>query len=141
MIKASELQKGDWVKNDLGEIQQVAEIRSEGIMLAYGDIYKEEELEPVMITPEILEKSGFKKNKQATNYDLWVCVIAPYQTPQAVIEFRFFGDVISADTLLKCWTKPATCDGVNDIRICDLKFVHKLQHAIQLCGIEKDITI
>ena len=51
----------DWIMNDLNEIQRVEEIREECIMLAYNDFYTEDELEPIPITPEILEKNGFKR--------------------------------------------------------------------------------
>ena len=59
-MKAEELMIGDWVRNDIGECQRIVEIRESGAMLAYNDIYPYKLIEPIPITPEILEKNGFK---------------------------------------------------------------------------------
>ena len=32
-------------------------------------------------------------------------------------------------------------DGVNKVHSCDIESVHELQHAIRLCGIEKEIEL
>ena len=32
-------------------------------------------------------------------------------------------------------------DGMNSIHSCDIDFVHQLQHAIRLCGIDKEIEL
>ena len=61
---------------------------------------------------------------------------------QTVIQFAFY-DVpcYSVNTLFKCWTGTKNSDGVNDLHICDLKFVHEMQHALRLCGINKTIEL
>ena len=43
-MKANELMRGDWVRNDLGEIQRIEEIREEDVMLSYNDYYCYDEL-------------------------------------------------------------------------------------------------
>ena len=55
-----DLMIGDWVKNDLGEIQEVVELREIGAMLYYNDFYSYDEIEPIPLTPEILEKNGWQ---------------------------------------------------------------------------------
>ena len=58
MMNKESLMKGDWVKTDLGEIQQVVEIREDCVMLFYNDLYKYEDIEPIKITEDILKKNG-----------------------------------------------------------------------------------
>lgn len=99
-----------------------------------------DELCGIPLTPEILEKNGFKKSDE----DLcvrYVSVSNIEKRLQTVIEFSFYGECVSADTLFKCWADPESCDGVNDIHICDLKYVHQLQHALRLCKIDKTIEL
>lgn len=31
--------------------------------------------------------------------------------------------------------------GVNNLHSCDIEYVHQLQHALRLCGIEKEIVV
>ena len=88
----------------------------------------------------ILEKNGFKKDDD----DIWpryIFVDDIEKSPQTIIAFSFYGKGVSAETLFKCWTRPKSCDGENNIHICDLKFVHELQHALRLCGIEKEVVL
>ena len=98
-------------------------------------------LDPIPLTAEILEKNGFKidKNEAYCKRYFFACNLG--KVPHTAVEFAFYGEGVSADTLFKCWTKPESCDGKNSIHICDLKFVHELQHALRLCGISKEITI
>ena len=61
-MKAKELMIDDWVYNTHNRnSEQVAEIGSGLVMLAYNDLYEYDEIEPIPITPEILEKNGFEK--------------------------------------------------------------------------------
>lgn len=96
---------------------------------------------PIPLTPEILEKNGFVMDERdgvAVRYSFATDLHKPKQT---VIQFAFYDGDVSADTLFKCWTSPKDCDGINDLHICDLKFVHELQHALRICGIDKEIVL
>ena len=119
-MKADELMVGDWVHNDLGETQQVVELREEGVMLYYNDIYPYDDIQPIPLTPEILEKNGltlslygehFPEDKR---YDLEISVVGG----------RIF------------WT----ING-HEYDIMHLRFVHELQHCLKLVGIKKEIQI
>lgn len=77
-------------------------------------------LEPIPLTPEILEKNGFER--LGTDY-----ILMGYP----------FG-----------LTNPSTPDDYKDnywLRVAassvNIKYVHELQHALRLCGIEKEITL
>ena len=155
-MNVAELQIGDWVQNPLGLKATVHSIRyiPKDICDDFGGYYivrlrvgeggwqdlDEGDVKPIPITPEIIEKNGFKIDSRATHWKKYVFVEDVRRIPQTVIQFSFYEDM-SADTLFKCWTKPESCDGENNIHICDLKYVHELQHAIGLCGIKKDIVL
>lgn len=111
-MKATELMIGDWVRNDLGETQQVAELHENWAMLSYNDTYPYDWLEPIPITPEILEKNGFRdidKGENCDGFDIY---------------WRNGNDGYSINT--------------QDLH---LHYVHELQHALRLCGIDKTIEL
>ena len=73
------------------------------------------DLEPIPLTPEILEKNGFSENYRA--HDLSYA--------------QSCGDVIGIHIY-----------GTNGLmEEMYFKYVHELQHALRLCGIEKEIKL
>ena len=129
MMNKESLMKGDWVKTDLGEIQQVVEIREDCVMLYYNDLYKYEDLEPILITEDIVKKSsftrihGFYRKTISQGYDTWNIEI------DDSLEYGYsYLDV------------EHTCDDVGQGGIDHLKvrYVHELQHAFKLCGLNGD---
>ena len=126
MISIKDLMIGNWVKNDLGEIQQVVEIHDdEKIMLAYNDFYSADELEPIPLTSEILEKN-FQEFLPGIN--LMYKLKGPYCAMNEDGQWVF--------GLVKV-------DGENSARypLVKISFVHQLQNALRLCGIEHEITL
>ena len=122
-MKAKDLMIGDWVKNDLGEIQQVVEIRdNEKIMLAYNDFYSADELEPIPLTAEILEKNFEKKTFYGIYDDYFD------------LDIREYSDSIYVATFHNC--EMNTPD-----QQMTFSFVHELQHFLNHCGIEKEIEL
>ena len=87
-------------------------------------------IEPIKITPEILEKNGFKmvldKDKLPTYRIKW--------TRNPNLYFTVFTGVDG-------YWNPAgfgvTIAGVNGV----IDYVHQLQHAMKLCGINKEIEL
>jgi len=156
-MKAEELMIGDWVrvkapyfkKNKAYRVVEVREHGYNGEATVNIELPDEDEeasmtgefLFGIPITQEILEKNGFVMDERygvAVRYSFATDLHKPKQT---VIQFTFYDGGVSADTLFKCWTSPKDFDGINDLHICDLKFVHELQHALRLCGIEKEIEL
>lgn len=158
MLRAEELMVGDWVRvkdcidqfyyfdeYEPGEIVQVREILDNGINPNWAGaevsgILGLEDIQPIHLTPEILEKNGFKKLDDGI-WPRYVFIADIQKWPQTIIEFTFYGEGVLVETLFKCWTKPECGDGENSIHICDLKHVHQMQHAIRLCGIDKTIEL
>jgi len=119
-MKANELMIGDWVENDFGEIQKVVELREIGAMLSYNDIYSYDEIEPIPLTPEILKKNGWKYNK-----DYWM-----WDNDDAC----FLSLIEGKDRNAFWWGNPS-------IIVCPINYVHELQHALRLCGIDLEIQL
>lgn len=107
------LMVGDWVYNTFNKkYEQVQQILESGVMLDYNDIYSADEIEPVKLTPEILKRNGFIRDGESWWYQ----------------DFRI---VLS------------TSKGVSLVcgRQKRFAFVHELQQALRLCGIEKEIKL
>jgi hypothetical protein len=126
-IKISELSVGDWVQDILGNICIVRNIFCGDLVECYvvgkGDELgiMIDRLRPVPLTPEILEKNGFRLvvvNKKFNDwYDNNITIRKYYNEDN----YNLFG----------CGQK--------------IKFkmlsVHQLQHALRLAGAEKEIDV
>ena len=133
-MKANELMIGDWVRNDLGEYQTVVEPRESGAMLAYNDIYPYDAIEPIPLTPEILEKNGFEKldfsHYHINNRALVLDADGKWEGP---LSWHWVVTEMS--------TNAKGQRVVLDYYVATIKYVHELQHALRICRIEKEITL
>lgn len=144
-MKAEELMIGDWVNHTYrnyisGEIVstnfRVAQIRKYTTEDASYHLYAErqnmgdvENISPIPLTPEILEKNGFKKVKNSFGgcyysiaddyYDL---TIEEYSDSNWYVEYN--------DTEVPLPTSRNS--------VC---YVHELQHTLKLFGIKMDIVL
>lgn len=93
-------------------------------------------LEPIPITPEILEKNGFKmKQKEGETSFEYVAAGEKY-----IINFFFFrATIYDVSSLLEC--ELGFSGGLDRIHKCNVRFVHELQQALRLCGIDKTIEL
>lgn len=144
-MNTKDLMIGDWV-NYRGTHIQVTSLYNKGASneIGWGDMENTWvngiNIDPILLTKEILEANGFMLDKRCEYAQKYVYPIETKKIPQTILEFNFY-DNICADTLFICWAKPESCDGENSVHICDLKYVHQLQHALRLCGIEKEIVV
>lgn len=130
-MKAQELMIGDWVMQ-FGEPRRIVGIRTDAfypyIKTNMGDTWYEEGMkdlaEPILLTPEILEKNGFLKHSHLSTdrYEL-----------------------IVGESRVNYWVSKKILDirgGNHHGDFFDEKiYVHELQHALRLCGIEKEIEL
>lgn len=90
------------------------------------DVYHDREhsdwLEPIPIAPKILEKNGFGK-------------LITYGTEKWI-----YGDIRMNIYSSGCWRFCADTKR-NENSVIYIHFVHELQHALRLCGIEKEIVL
>ena len=115
-MKVNELMIGDWVYNS------VADIAFQVYPQFFSQWHNRPEqfevtIQPIPLTPEILEKNGFKNE-------------------------GYFGKLDIEDFHVLCDTKNVAIfhNEHTDVDI-PIMYVHELQHALRLCGIEKEIEL
>lgn len=118
-MKATDLMIGDWVKmpSGLPEIRQI-KYPSE---IDDADFY-----EPIPLTEEILEQNGFVRHDKheysvtGSNYN--------YLKVRCYADTYFeIGNAFDEEGELQAFA--------------DIQYVHELQHALKLCGIDKNIEL
>ena len=134
-MKAKELMIGDWVMAD-GRVVRVAAVHQRKIgyhrrhdKLAWARL---DRLEYIPITSEILEKNGWKVKKgfvQHGNFGDGPLML--WHTEENKILRNFTHELEISDL--------STDKGFRVIIECN--YVHELQHALKLCGIEKEIEL
>ncbi len=137
-MKPNELMVGDWVCynapnkyytnveeircKDKGKIYYIRGYRDSkdpsSERLIFGD-FSMDNLHPIPLTPEILEKNGFKKE---LNDDR--------------IHFRF--TLIESHTQFSLLYARSVFQWLGPL---DFKYVHELQHVLRLCNIDKEIVL
>lgn len=128
-MKASELQIGDYV-NYRGQIIKVTSLYDKGGSNEVGWSDKEsvwvnaDNVEPIPLTPEILEHNFERKGR---NY--------AFSTDFYEVEIHEYNDGMYMLTHTSCeMDLPST-------QIANICFVHQLQHALRLCGIDKELKL
>lgn len=141
-MKAQELMLGDWVA-DGDENARVTSLTCDGIIETTRRISNIEIIDPIPLTPEILEKNGFKQTDKGSS-----CIIGEYawggiwERKSTTVTITFYKGLRSGVALLT--RIETTCShegGINMVHSCDIENVHELQHAFRLCGIEKEIEL
>ena len=132
-MEANELMVGDFLQRTYNhKIVRVHEIK-QSCIYTEDNGYEYSEVESISLTPEILEKNGFKP-----------------QIPQNHIETVYACQDVSkavAAELYALWSYRdgsfyllLRVDGKDMVRM-DVHYIHQLQHALRLCGIKKEIIL
>ncbi|MBR2776274.1 MAG: hypothetical protein IKD75_04035 [Prevotella sp.] len=137
-MKKEELMIGDWVYNTHNrQNEQVAEIGSGLVMLEYNDLYEYDEIEPIPLTSELLEKKGFERVPQPGCVNPYHWMLEKYEEETEGLLYRikayntlFRGMYVSIDN-------PSDCETINFGK--QIEHVHELQHAFRLCNISIDL--
>lgn len=148
-MRLEELMIGDWVLHD-GESYQIRQLGIYGVNRdgddypavcvgkpeGIGLIIERNEIEPIPLTREILEKNGFTGGEyKSYTGDVW------YLKEEG---FRKIGLTMSRkeSTLWGEKIKPLYPDSIgHKFAVPNIKFVHQLQHALRLCNITKEIKV
>lgn len=129
-MKAEELMRFDWVRLvDDNTPRQVDWIRSGEVGLLWNKTVTPPYLEPIPLTPEILEKNGFEVTRNMSssrNKDVWSLRVSQNKAFYIIEhhnkkQFPYFWIEIGSNS--------------------DIKYVHQLQHALRLCEIDKEIEL
>lgn len=86
-----------------------------------------EDIEPIPLTPEILEKNGILYEKQSYYYVI---------KDDKDLECTYYISQVQGD-----WTIGVDIGAYDCSAFARIKYVHELQHALKLCGIDKEIII
>jgi hypothetical protein len=123
----------DLMLNDLvlyrGEVVRVISLATNGDVWVmpnghfFGVLASIDELSPITLTPEILEKNGFKEcvwngvdSWQIGNHDTFFCISG---RNGGIMRFGYMG----YESKISLW------------------YFHELQHALKICGIKKEIVV
>lgn len=125
-MKANELMIGDWVYAFGCKNVQVKEILEDGIYdFTTYSLSPFDEIEPILLTPEILEKNGFKTQKF-------------YITNKWNNEYVLIKD--EEKTIY--WENGCVHCVQEEIDVYfACRYVHELQHVLKLFRIEKEIVL
>ena len=145
-MNAKELMIGDWVQIDApdryaGAIGEVKSLRFHQekdsayfhifISGRHGIVSHEvcsDDIRPVPLTPEILEKNGFRVVFDGDLHATYFQEIDGFLTDIKVDKTGIY-------------QKLSMCDGFgNRVVLVECKFVHQLQHAFRIYGINKNLT-
>ena len=146
-MKATELMIGDWVliNNTPHKIQAIdsidAEIQADDELYYVGEDrhHSEDKIEGIPITPEILEKNDWYWGLTSDEEDFEHCVMGTYEPhwvyDEGAGEISLFFTNDTDGGALK----------IDDQRFnrhlefvwCDTLYVHELQHALRLCGLNE----
>ena len=157
-MKANELMIGDWVLLDMNwaeddpmysrldyqpykiKLSEDFDLAEESNCIGDADAYQ-----PIPLTQEILEKNGFKIVHgfgYSDKYPTWGWGYHNGIHDYCSIDVTFYDTPINGVShLVKINRNSASGDGINTVHNCDIDYVHQLQHAIRLCGIEKEIEL
>ena len=136
-MKATELQIGDWVKIkghlDYDKVQEIARDENMQWYISFACsavLFRAYEFEPIPLTPEILEKNGFKKID-----------FSHYQINDRTLvldaDGKWDGEVSWHWVVTEMSTNSKGQNVVLDYYVATLNYAHQLQHALRLCGLNE----
>jgi hypothetical protein len=89
-------------------------------------------LEPIPLTPEILEKNGFKLNEAVEDY---YCIYDGIDNRVSLCNNKAYINSVNE------WLVYIDSEDYSTIASCELTYLHELQHILRLCKIDKEIVV
>ena len=146
-MKCKELMIGDWITISRGFPMQIVEVDEDSAYATWEDnngdpwIFgdKDNQPEPIPLTPEILEKNGFSSETFLTAE--WEKKVYFKEFPGCVVEPDNLGKYIFGTIIY--WNKTDNDGSPIDLGtmyksvIYNLKYVHELQHALRICELSE----
>lgn len=131
-LSSRDLMVGDWLMfND--NPCQVKGLHSDdsAALVGYKSPYFLIDAEPIPLTPEILEKNGFERDKNISLYNAYTGINS------RVILHDDFMSMNSRNV----WDVHVDSEDYCTIATCELTYVHQLQQLLRLCKIDKEIVV
>lgn len=137
-MEAKELMIGDLVYNHRNWICPIVEIHKDSAVVIAGHYGEEEfklnDLRPIPLTPEILEKNDFVANKHVYPYPYY-----EYTNTKDKLKVGFAFPQGNRTSYKEPWIYIDSEYVFVEHLPCI--YVHQLQHALKMCGIEKEIEL
>ena len=147
-MKVNELMVGDWVQGnpcgqhcdrnnntyykiavlDIGNHCLGYSVCGAVVELKYDDIF------PIPLTKEILEKNGFSHN------EIWHNSYVDIENYHIDVQFGYGGKVDNIRIRENGKDSVIPSEKTN-LYLAHIEYLHELQHAMKLCGIEKEIEL
>lgn len=89
------------------------------------------QFEPILITKELLEKNGFKRENLITSYNHYIGIDNRVSLND---DFYYMNS-------RNGWYVHIDSEDYCTIASCELTYVHELQHILRLCKIDKEIIV
>jgi hypothetical protein len=89
------------------------------------------QFEPILLTPEILEKNGFERDKNISLYNAYTGI-------NSRVTLR--DDFMSMNSR-NMWDVHVDSEDFCTIANCELTYVHELQNLLRICKIYKEIVV
>ena len=138
-MKATDLMIGDWVKIkghlDYDKVQEIARDENMQWYISFAcsaTLFRTYEFEPIPLTPEILEKNGWSLDPVLqcyTSTPLWlygegsINLLLQFPTKQSAGSLKIIDN--------------QKIRNLSDFTWKDRLYIHELQHALRLCGLDK----
>ena len=137
-MKANELMIGDWLKHYNGTPMQVTKITTIHFACAKNGGANcweyNNKFEPIPLTSEILKKNGFENidnlypfpTFRSDDKENYICITIGFPEGNKTKRIYPFIEIDSKDIY---------------VEHIIINFVHELQHALKLCGVDKEIVV
>ena len=138
-MKATDLMIGDWVKIkghlDYDKVREIAKDENMQLYISFAcsaTLFRAYEFEPIPLTPEILEKNGWSLDPVLqcyTSTPLWlygegsINLLLQFPTKQSAGSLKIIDN--------------QKIRSLSDFTWKDRLYIHELQHALRLCGLDK----
>lgn len=135
MLNVTDLMIGDLVFNKFNnKIERVQAILEDQVMLDYNDFYIPDDIDPIDITKDILEKIGFHCSEEDMSWELNFeqDIVGGIGGSELKIMRFYLGDKTSLFTITSC------VDGRCSVFIDK---VHQLQHVFKMYNVRKEIIL
>lgn len=141
-MKAQDLMIGDWVRmKESPDLKfQMEDVSGTGMFKRWsqdGEImipFSYSEIEPIPLTREILEKNGFEK-LDFSHYHI------KGRTLVLDADGKWEGELVWHWVVTEMDTNSKGQNYVIDYYVATIQYVHQLQHALRLCGIDLEIKL
>jgi len=134
-LSCRDLMVGDWVRIKITQHNTtVTNIDANSVYTEAAFPIRYDEIEPILLTPEILEKNGFVANKHVYPYPYY-----EYTNEEDKLKIGFAFPQGNRTSYKDPWVYiDSECVFVEHLPCI---FVHQLQHTLRLCEIEKEIEL